>query len=88
MNETTKVVVASVLGAMIGAEATVLFYQPPKAKPTEPSPWVARVEALELRAGALERGAEQQLRIRCMNVAAERLDMMIIPVENLGRSKP
>jgi hypothetical protein len=40
---------------------------------------------LTARVEALERRADEALKIRCMRVEAGRLDMMIIPVENVGR---
>ena len=62
------------LGLLIGRSAR----QEPVPPPPVLASWEARVEALEKR-------ADEALKIRCMRVEAGRLDMMIIPVENVGR---
>lgn len=41
---------------------------------------IARLEALEVR-------ADQQAKIRCLNVTTGKLDVAIFPVENLGVKK-
>lgn len=46
----------------------------------EPSPLLARVEALEKR-------ADDALKTRCFNFTTDRMDLAIFPVEKLGKVK-
>lgn len=77
--------ISAVVASLI---TSVFWWVSTRQQPLAPTPppsvlasWAARVEALEARADA-------QAKIRCMSVTAGKLDMMIIPVENLGRKGP
>ena len=69
---------AALLLVGYAAGVTPAMLARPRLQVPGPPAWEARVEALEKR-------ADEALKIRCMRVEAGRLDMMIIPVENVGR---
>lgn len=72
------VVGGSCLAIGFGVAAGLVRAEPPKPSKLPDVVLTARV-------AELERRADEQAKVRCLNVTTPRMDLAIFPVENLGR---
>ena len=72
-----------VVSALVVGWTGAVLLRDPKLPPSPLPPDTL----LQGRIEALERRADEQARIRCLNVTTPKFDMMIVQTENLGKAK-